>query len=178
MKLKDVDSLFGTPMPLIKTYSSRYRLAVMLCLILDIILVFIAGLMLYKSGDPSTLIQLSIIIAIVINVVLVSTTKSEYMEAFIFYLKYKNRKVELRRYSVDADKLFSVIFSAGYKRVKAERSFDSYKEALNSACLQKRKYSKRIFKNLEKYASEDGNLSVWVLTSGYYVSVNDEEVEK
>lgn len=172
-KLEDVDSIFGTPITMVKTYAARYRFICSLCIILDIIIVIVACLALYVRGTPSELLEMCFVCAVAINMLIGFATKSEYREVFSFYLKNKSRHIDVKRYSVDESKLFSVLFCAGYKRVDSDCSFDTYKEMLNSACIQNKAYSKKIMKYLKQYESEEGVFQVVVCDNKYYVDFKE-----
>ena len=174
MRVKDLDNVFGIPMPMLKTQATRYSVTLFLCWVLDISLVVVAGILLYTKGTPSTVIQVAIIIAVFMNLVLFAVTKNENEQAINFYRSHKRDKVEQKAYNVDADKLYSVLFCAGYKGIKAEQSLDKYIEAMNSACLRKKSYSKKLYKYLSKYEDENGSFKAWVTCRGYYVSERSE----
>ena len=151
------------------------NVAKIVCSVVDILVVVLAGIPLYKYGNPSLALEISIFIAVFINMILFAIVKEETIEAIRFYKKHKKHNVVLKTYNLDADALFSVLFSSGYKGAKAGLSFDAYAEMLNSACLRRLKYSKKFCKYLAKYESEDGEFSAYMLESGYYVAVKEGE---
>lgn len=175
MKLEELDDVFGISMPVVKTQATRYSVATWSCRILDVLVVVLAGIPLYKLGSPSVALEVSVIIAVAVNMILLAVVKEDTIEAVRFYIKNKNKKVSLKTYEVDADALFSVLFSSGYKGLKSGLSLDAYAEMLNGACLRRRRYAKKFYKFLEKYASEEGQFSAYVLESGYYVAVKEGE---
>lgn len=170
--LKDTDSIFGVSMNIVKTYAIRYRIAVSLCILLDIIVVVVACVLLYARGTPSYALEICFAVAILTNFLIFACTKSELSEVFIFYLKNKSKNTEVKRYDINADKLFSVLYCTGYKGVKVDCSMDTYKEVMNMACMQRRGYAKKIVKYLKQYESIDGNFEI-IICNGSYISVKE-----
>lgn len=173
MRVRDLDNIFGLSVQMLKTQATRYNITLTLCWVLDVLLVVVAGVLLYIQGKPSGFIKVAVIVAVFFNLLLLAVTRGENIEAIVFYKSHKKDRVELKSYDIDADKLYSVLFCAGYKAIKTEQSLDTYIEAMNSACLRKSKYSKKLCKYLSKYESESGTFKAYVTTRGYYIGVNE-----
>lgn len=174
MRVRDLDSIFGIPVSLLKTQTTRYNVSIVLCSVLDVLLIVVSGVLLFLNGDPSSFIKASVIVAVVVNILLITLTSGENTEAIYFYKSHKRDKVVAKTYDIDASKLYSVLFCSGYKGIKAEQSLDKYKEALNSACLRNKKYSKKLYKYLSRYESDNGAFKVWVSCRGYYIGERSE----
>lgn len=178
MKVRDLDNIFGTPMDMVKTYATRYRVSVILCLILDAVLAIIGGILLTYRGDVLTMIELAIIITVIINVIILgSSSKSEYNNIFRFYLKRNNTSVELFNCNIDATALYSILTSMGYKSVKPDKTLETYIEVLNGCCSKNLKYAKKAGKLLKAYVSDEGNFKAYVTSNNIFVSVKEEVTE-
>ena len=70
MKLEELDDIFGVSLPVVKTQTSRYNVAKIVCSVVDILVVVLAGIPLYKYGNPSLALEISIFIAVFINMIL------------------------------------------------------------------------------------------------------------
>lgn len=176
--VKDLDSIFGTSISLIKTYSVRYRLGVVVCIILDIVLMVCACIALGFNADIPSYFVVCFALAILINLLIAFITKSDYKEVFLFYRKFRNSKVVVKKYNITDEKLFATLFCAGYLRIKPDQTRDTYIEAFRSACCQNYKYSRRIMKYLSRYEDqENGNLEVYVTDSkkSRFVDIKEEK---
>ena len=166
LRVKDLDSIFGTAMSLIRTYSVKYRIGVVVCVIIDIVLMIGACIALGFNADIPSYFVICFALAILVNLIISFITKSDYKEVFLFYRKFKNSKVVVKKYKVTDENLFATLFCAGYLRIKPDQPRDTYIEAFRSACCQNYKYSKRIMKYLSRYETqEDSNFEVYITDS-------------
>lgn len=172
MQLSDADSVFGLSMPLVKKGSSKYRITFIMCVLLDLLLVIASSISLWYKGSPILVIELAFIVAIFINLLSMLLTNGDNREAYVIYLRCKRRKIQVKTYDIDAEKLYSVLFVSGYKKIKPNLTIDAYKEAFNSACIQNKRYSVRLLKNLAKYESESGNFSI-IACGRYYIDYKE-----
>lgn len=166
MCVKDLESIFGTSISLIQTYSIKYRIGVVVCVMLDIVLMVGACIALGFNAGISNYFIVCLSLALLINFLISVMTKSDYREVFLFYRKFRNSKVVVKKYKVTDENLFATLFCSGYLRIKPDQPRDTYIEAFRSACCQNYKYSKRIMKYLSRYESdEDSNFEVYVTDS-------------
>lgn len=175
--MRDVKSVFGVSTITIKNQSKRYNLGLLLGVVLDVVIMalLIIRVITQPQGEISqapAYIIVCVVAALISNFLIANIIKNDIKEAYIFYRRNKKYKTEVRKYAVDSNKLFSVLFCSGYQRVKPDCTLDVYKEGLNNACCQNNKYSKKIMNYLSKYESDDGNLEVVVMKKGksiYYI---------
>lgn len=73
-----------------------------------------------------------------------------------FYRRYKGCELCHKQYDLDCQRLFSVLYAMGYRRVKQGRSFDYYKEMVLSACCEDKVYAGKFMKLVAKYECESG----------------------
>ena len=77
---------------------------------------------------------------------------------FLFYQKHKNCDLIEERYNIDADKMFSLVYCIGYKKLKSNKDFDYYSEALSNYCYNDYVNSSKFYKLLSRYKSDEGNV--------------------
>lgn len=179
MKLKENQTLWGIPVVHLKEHSKKYRLYSSILYLLDIVLVIALTLILYYTNVSYNTYGF-IIVAICLAFHFISYYKlnPEKWEAFKFYKKYSEFKVLTKTYSLDENKLYSLLYCIGYKRLKQNRSFDEYKELILSACCENCAYSKSLMKYMKKYESESGNLSCLIIEKGkkqFFIDFVNEE---
>lgn len=172
--MQNADSIFGLTMSLVKTGATRYRVTCFVCYSFDLLLIIASSISLWLKGSPVFMVELAFVIAIIVNLLAVTLTGNDNIEAYRLYLKFKKKDVEEKTYKLDSEKLYSVLFASGYKKIKPDLKLDAYKEALNSACMQNMKYSRKLYKNLSKYESDDGNITI-VFCNGHYVDYKEEK---
>lgn len=171
MRLRDMKNIFDIPMSIIQTYAVRYKTSVILCMVLDGLLAIVCGILLMYRGDILTLVELSILIAVIINFIIVrSSVKSEYNNVFRFYLKSKNSKISIKTYSVSENELYSVLSSMGVSG-KSGKTFELYIEVLNNCCIRSIKNAKKVVKLLKPFENKDGNIKLYVTSKDVYVSL-------
>jgi hypothetical protein len=179
MKLKENQTLWGIPVVHLKEHSKKYRLYSSILYVLDIILVVILTLLMYYTNISYSAYGFVIVaICLLFHFISYYKLNPEKWEAFKFYKKYSECKIITKTYALDENKLYSLLYCIGYKRLKQNRSFDEYKELILSACCENCAYSKSLMKYMKKYESESGNLSCLIIKKGkkqYFIDfVNDE----
>lgn len=179
MKLKDNQTLWGIPVVHLKEHSKKYRLYSTILYILDIILVVALTLFLYYANmSYNTYGFIIVAVCLLFHFISYYKLNPEKWEAFKFYKKHSDCKIITKSYILDENKLYSLLYCIGYKRLKQNRSFDEYKELILSACCENCAYSKSLMKYMKKYESESGNLSCLIIEKGkkqYFIDfVNDE----
>lgn len=179
MRLKDNQTLWGIPVVHLKEHSKKYRLYSTILYILDIILVVALTLLLYYTNvSYNTYGFIIVAVCLLFHFVSYYKLNPEKWEAFKFYKKYSDCKIIVKSYALDENKLYSLLYCIGYKRLKQNRSFDEYKELILSACCENCSYSKSLMKYMKKYESESGNLSCLIIEKRkkqYFIDfVNDE----
>lgn len=174
MQLQNADSIFGLTMSLVKIGATRYRVTCFVCYTFDLLLIIVSSVSLWLKGSPVFMVELAFVIAIIVNLLAVTLTGNDNIEAYRLYLKLKKKEVEEKTFRLDAEKLYSVLFASGYKKIKPDLKLDAYKEALNSACMQNMKYSRKLYKTLQKYESDEGNITL-VFCNGYYIDYKEDK---
>lgn len=179
MRLKENQALWGIPVVHLKEHSKKYRLYSTILYILDIVLVVALTLLLYYTNvSYDTYGFIIVAVCLLFHFISYYKLNPEKWEAFKFYKKYSDCKILVKSYALDENKLYSLLYCIGYKRLKQNRSFGEYKELILSACCENCSYSKSLMKYMKKYESESGNLSCLIIEKGkkqYFIDfVNDE----
>lgn len=178
MKLKECQTLWGISIVHLKEHSKRYRIFSIILYTLDILI--IAGLtafMYYNNVNYSTYGFVLVSICLLFHFIFYTKLNPEKWEAFKFYKKHISYNVIKKKYNVDENKLYSVLYCTGYKRLRQNRSFNEYKELMLSACCENIKYSRSIMKYIKKYEDESGNLTCYIIEKGkkqYFIDFEDE----
>jgi len=173
LRVCELKSIFGLDIKLAKQGARKYKLTTYMCMLLDALIVITCAMSLFKVGNAVLFLEISTVVAIGINMLAFAIVGGDNREAYIAYSKLRNKGVSEKRYSLDEKALYSVLFCSGYKRIKKNSTADVYKEAINSACMQSLKYSRRILKNLSKYESENGNMTIFTC-KGYYIDIKED----
>lgn len=165
MFLKDSLTLWGISTLHLKEYSKKYKLWVSLLYIADILAVIILTKLMFEYGASFEDYGFILVgTCVVFHFIIFTFFNQEKWEAFKFFRKNENNKVVVKKYDVDEEKLYSVLYCTGYKRLRQNRSLDFYKELILSACCENIKYSKSIMKYLKKYENESGNLTCYIIS--------------
>lgn len=177
LRVNNLDSVFGNPTSMLKTYALKYRIGVVVCDLIDITLVVAGTITLGVTAEPVKYFILCFALAIFANLLIAYVTKSDYKEVFLFYRKHKNNPVELKKYNINSENLFATLFCTGCLRIKPDQTVDTYLEILRSVCCQNNKYARKVMKYLSKYESEDGNLEVYIACKNkkqYFVDIKED----
>lgn len=167
MKLKDIQTLWGTPVVHLREHSRRYRFSTTLLYLGDIALVTILTAFMYDNHISYNVYGFVLVaICILFHFISYYKLNPDKWEAFKFYRNNSNYEVKEKCYKVDSENLHSILYCSGYMRLKKNCSFDNYKELMLSACCENIKYSKVIMKYLKKYESESGNLICYIIEKG------------
>ena len=180
MKLKDCNELWGIPIIHLKEYSKKYKLYAGVLYLCDVLLMFgLTAYMYIKRVDYNTYGFVLVSICILFHFLLYAKLNPEKWEAFQFYKKHISCEVKEVSYNIDENKLYSVLYCTGYKRLKQNGTVDKYKELMLSACCENVKYSSSIMKYMKKYESESGNLTCIIIQKGkkqYFIDFKQSEV--
>ena len=175
MKLKDTNSIFDIPTSIIQTYASRYRISVILCLILDGFLAILSGLWLIHRGNIIELIEIAILIAVLVNFIIIrSSVNADYNNVLRLYLKYKNSDIVIKSYTLDESDWYSVLSSLGVLN-KSGKTSEVYMEILNSYCIRNTKYARKAVKLLEPFLDKAGDTKMYVTKGNIYIGMVEEE---
>lgn len=179
MKLNKSQTLWGIPIVHLKEHSKKYRVYSLILYTLDILLVIgLTAYMYYNNIDYNTYGFVLVSICLLFHFITYSKLNPEKWEAFQFYKKHSSYEIKEKTYSVDENKLYSILYCTGYKRLKQNRTFDEYKELILSACCENIKYSHSIMKYIKKYENESGNLTCIIIEKGkkqYFIDFKQED---
>lgn len=167
MKLKDLSALWGIPIVHLREHSKKYRLSSAILYLCDIAVVTILTAFMYQHNISYGAYGFVLVaICLIVHFVSYSKLNPDKFEAFKFYKKHLNCEVKEVSYSVNSERLYSVLYCAGYMRLKKNCSYENYKELILSACCENIKYSKSLMKYLKKYEDESGNLTCIIIEKG------------
>ena len=180
MKLKDCKELWGIPIIHLKEHSKKYKMYACLLYFLDVVLMFgLTAFMFINGVDYNTYGFVLVSVCIMFHFIMYAKLNPEKWEAFQFYKKHISCDVREVTYDVDENKLYSVLYCTGYKRLKQNGTVDKYKELMLSACCENVKYSSSIMKFMKKYESESGNLTCFIIQKGkkqFFIDFKQSEV--
>jgi len=112
--------------------------------------------------------------ALVVNLVMWQYLNPAKWVAMRFYTKHKLLKVTEQAYDVDAEKLHSVLYCAGYHRMMSGGSIERYKEMMLSACMDNPKMASSIVKYLEPYKVDTGSLVCYLADGRFFVDLKED----
>lgn len=176
--LKDSKTIWGMPVSVLKKHSMKYRLLLSMLYLADFSVILCITAFLYYNGISYKAYGfVVVIVAIFFHFILYSCLHPEKWMAFKFYKKYSDCEIVERRYEVDASQMHSVLYCAGYKRLRSVKQVAAYKEMFLSACCEDIKFSSSLLKYLEEYASESGSLICCIISKGkkqYFIDFKEE----
>ena len=176
MSLKERQTLWGTSVSYLMSYGKKYQRGTLAMYVVDIIVVIgITAFLYYNDYSYNAYGYIVLCSALVFNLVLGQYFNPDRWIALKFYNRHKSLKVEERAYSVDAEKLHSVLYCTGYRRMSHGGSVDRYKEMMLSACMDNPKRAGSIVKYLEPYRDENGDFICYVAGGKYFVDLKEDE---
>lgn len=176
--VKELETVFGVPTVVLNNLVKKRGRGILLSIFLDIIVIIIATFRIATTqgmirSEAPIYITVCIIDALIVNLLVSNLVKKEYKGAYLFYKRYRNYKTSTFKASLDTDKFFSVLFCAGYLRLKSDKTLDYYVDALQTACCQNIKFSKRIMKRLKNYKDDNGNFEFITIQKGRHLYIVD-----
>ena len=163
MKLKDLTALWGIPIVHLREHSKKYRLSSAILYLCDIAVVTVLTAFMYQHNISYGAYGFVLVaICLIVHFVSYSKLNPDKFEAFKFYKKHLNCEVKEVSYSVNSERLYSVLYCSGYMRLKKNCSYENYKELIlsgNLTCIIIEKGKKQYFIDF-KHDSFDGSAEV------------------
>ena len=165
--LRNFKTIWGIPIIHLKEYSKKYKLYSFILYLADVISIFgLTAFMYFNNIDYRAYGFILLFVCILLHFAFNQLLSPEKWEAFKFYKNNESCDVVQKKYKVDCNNLYSILYIVGYKRLKENKDITYYKELMLSACCENVKYSKNIMKYLQKYENESGNLTCFIITRG------------
>lgn len=159
MLLKEQNTLWGIPSIHLKDYSKKYKrfirnsfLYTVLFSILTAIVCAVLSLNIALSGY--IVCSSCMIVFYILN----ERMTPQKWDAYRFYKRFSNCEIQIKTYNVTDDILYSILYCAGYKRLRQNKTLEEYKELMLSSCCEDITYSERLMSYLQKYESQEGSL--------------------
>lgn len=176
MLLKDRQTLWGVSISYLMSCGKKYRLGTLTMYIVDIVLVVGTTMFLYNNNySYSAYGYIVVCTALLFNLVMWQYLNPAKWVALKFYRKHKSLKVEEQTYSVGSEKLHSVLYCTGFRRMVHGGSVERYKEMILSACMDNPKRASSIIKYLEPYKDDNGDFVCYVAGGKYFVDLKEDE---
>lgn len=179
MLLKERQTLWGIPVTALKEHGRKYRLFSYGLLVLDIVVIFgLTAFLYYGNYSYSAYGYVVVAVALTMNLIANQYLNPERWAAYKFYKRHQGHKVTEVCYKVDAEKLYSVLYCTGYRRLKSGLSYEKYCELMVSACCENPSYAKTIAHYLKKYISDSGDLTCFIVSAKknqFFVDMKEEE---
>jgi hypothetical protein len=167
MKLKESQTLWGIPIVHLKEHSKKYKLYSSILYICDILLILgLTTYMFFNNINYNSYGFVLVSVCVLFHCITYAKLNPEKWEAFKFYKKHMSCELKEKTYDLDENKLYSILYCTGYRRLKQNKSLNDYKELMLSACCENIKYSSSIMKYINKYESESGNLTCIIIEKG------------
>ena len=165
MTLKELGTLWGNPIIKLQEYAKKYRIGSIFLYTLDIGIMAGLSIIMYKQRSSfNTYMFVMVIFVIIFSLIFNMYLNSDKWAAFKFYRRHKNAPVEIKKYRVSAQNMYSVIYCMNYKRLKPDKDLKDYLEMVLNACNEDWTFSKSFMKYIAKYEdAETGNIEVYVI---------------
>lgn len=156
MKLREMRTIWGIPITTIKEHAKIYKRWITVMYLFDIVVLSLITLYLFnKSMGFFWYIGAIVVFTLLCNLVITNVSHASKYEAFKFYRTCKNCDVYEKQYNISNEQLYSVLYCAGYKRLKTGKTSSEYVDALCLLCCEDRSNSGRIMKYLNKYKDDE-----------------------
>lgn len=164
MVLSDINELWGIPLVYLKEYSKKYRLYNWIIYLIDALLIIgVTAFMYFKKMSFEAYGFFVVIIAVFAYLGMSKFLNMENWLVFKFYKHHQWCRVEERKYNIDSDSLYSILYCANYKRLKPNRTEQEYREVMCGACCENSKYSSKLMDFMKKYQSPSGAVTCYIL---------------
>lgn len=185
MLLDELKYIWGIPVDTLKVYNKKYLRSLFISYTIDIIVFSILVLLMLKQkvGAESYFIC-CLLVCFAFTMYSSTLIDKDKAEACRFYRKFNKAKVEEAFYKIDANKLYSVLYCSGCKRVKENKDLNYYFELVISQCLTDYKHCKGIMKYLSRYEVEepsDETICIYVIRrnkKAYFVNFKEDLVNE
>ena len=156
MRLSDVKTIWGIPISSIKERAKAYKRWVILMYLFDALIITIATVLLFQNGMGFEWYAIIVVIfAIFCNIIINSVSNISKYEAFKFYRQNNKYNIKEKQYNITNEQLYSILYCAGYKRLKVNRTFLEYCDSICALCCEDKYNAKKIMKYLSKYEVSD-----------------------
>ena len=177
MKLSDLKAIWGIDITNIKEENRKYLTVTTIIVIMDIILMGAMTYLLFSHNSDFqsyALIMFGLsFVAFFIYSYLANPTKHR---VYKFYRRFKDCPLIEESFDIDEIRLYSLAYCIGFKRLKENKDFDYYKEAILNYCYEDYANSGKFYKYLSKYKSDSGEFVVYKVTKGkksYFIDFKD-----
>lgn len=185
MLLDELKSIWGISVDTLKSYNKKYLRSIFISYVIDIIVfVTLVLLMIKQQVGAESYFICCLVICFAFTMYSSTLIDKDKAEACRFYRKFNKAKVEEAFYTIDANKLYSVLYCSGCKRVKENKDLSYYFELIVSQCLADYKHCKGIMKYLSKYEVEeptDETICIYVIRRNkkiYFVNFKEESIDE
>ena len=164
MKLNELNELWGLELHSIDDKIKIHNLLTWIIILVDIIVMAILIYFMYMNDVDFvsyTIVMLMVSFASMFAYSYI--TKPLDNRVYIFYQRHKNWDLKEVTYNIDAQKLYSLVYCLGRKKLKPDKDIDYYEEALINYCYNDYVYAKKFCKLADRYKSEEGNFKAYII---------------
>lgn len=166
MKLKDLEELCGISVAELKKNSQRYRIWTAVLYALDIALILVLTVLMYKNGAQAQYYGVALVfVCAVVNVASYFKLKPGRHELYTLWHKNRSQLVLGKCYDLRWQDLYDIVvhFKPG---VGADTPMSDLKAMLPELALTSSKNNRKMMRQLLKFEAEVGNLKCFVLEHG------------
>lgn len=156
MLLDEVKNIWGIPIDTLKSFNKKYLRSLVVSYVIDIVVFTILVILMIKQkvGAESYFIC-CLVVCFAFTMYSNTLIDKDKAEACRFYRRHRKSKVEEAYYDLDANKLYSILYCSGCKRVKEDKALSYYYEIVASQCLADYNNCKRVMKYMSRYEVEE-----------------------
>ena len=164
MKVSELNNLYGFDVTDIKSIYKKHIILTALFVILDISLIGILTYFLFReNADFRTYIAIMFAVSLVSMFLYSFYAKPKEYNVCKFYNSIKNIKLEEETFDVNTQRLYSIIYCLGFKKIKADKDLDYYREVILDYCFNDTNKASKFYKYLTKYGTRDGDLKIYTV---------------
>ena len=166
MKVSELNTLYGFDVTEIKDIYKRHLIFTTIFILFDIVLITVLTYIMYhERADIRTYVGVMFGVSIVASFLYSFYARPKEYNVCKFYNSIKNLKLVEESFDVDENKLYSLTYCLGFKKIKINKEADYYKEIILNYCYNDIKKATKFYKYLMKYANNnnDGDLVIYTV---------------
>lgn len=166
MLVNELEEIWGIPIKILREYNKKYKRSTTISYIADIVIFSIAVyFMLLNNVSYQSYLFCCIVFCIGFTMYSNTLINKDKAEACRFYRIFKNKKVVKKEYNLSEQRLYSILYCSGCKRVKEGKNMDYYLDLLISLCSENYTNAKTLMKYISRYEADEENQGNIVILS-------------
>ena len=168
MKVSDLTVIYGLDVSRIKSIYKRHIIITTVFALIDLVLMAVLIYFMFKeNADVKSYTVVVLGVSIVFMFLYAYVSRPHEYAVGKLYNSLKNCDLIEKSFDIDNDRLYSLVYCMGFKRIKPNKDIDYYEAAILDYCYNDVGNAKKFYKYLTKYINNDeGDLVIYVAEKG------------